>query len=151
MIIVPLCAYSLTVAHQGLTVIKESVYPVEVCVQPSEGQWIEYLAYDRAYFHVILSSTQGFLDFAREAKFGTKTIQHLNKALHLLRENLAVTEYAISDSTISTVLTLTWFSDMLDNSDAAQKHMKGLYHLVSLRGGIQALRHNLELQSKILR
>ncbi|KAL2167994.1 hypothetical protein VTG60DRAFT_529 [Thermothelomyces hinnuleus] len=141
----------LELAFNWFTVLKESMYPVEVCVQPSDGQWVEYLAYDRAYLHVTLSSTQGYLDFAREARFGIKTIQHLNKSLRLLREKLAVTELAISDSTISTVLTLTMFSDILGYSDAAQQHLKGLYQLVSLRGGIQALRHNPELQFKVLR
>jgi hypothetical protein len=99
----------------------------------------------------MLSSSQAFFDFARNLKFGTKSIYHLSRSLHLLREHLAVAELATSDSTISTVMNLAVFAGVLGDLHAAKQHMQGLYHLVNLRGGIRHLRPNTELQSKVLR
>jgi hypothetical protein len=135
----------------GFTVIKQSIYPVEACIQPSDAQWVNYLTYDRAYLHSVLCSTQGFFDFVREARFGVKVIYYLNRTMHTLRENLADDERATSDSTISTVLTLVMLSDVMGDTSAAKKHMQGLYQLVSIRGGIVGLRHNMDLQAKVLR
>jgi len=127
------------------------MYPIEACIQPGDGQWVEYLAYDRAYLHSVLCATRGFYDFALGGVFGEKAIHHLNKTLHTLGQNLAGGELATSDSTISTVLTLAMLSDVMNDNSAAKKHMQGLYQLVQLRGGISGLRHNTELQSKVLR
>jgi hypothetical protein len=135
----------------GFTILKQAMYPVELCVQPSDGQWVEYLAYDAAYVHSVLCATQGFFDFVGQARFGEKAIHHLNKTLHTLCQNLADTHLATSDSTISTVITLAMLADVMADATAATNHMQGLYQLVNIRGGIPGLRHNSELQSKVLR
>lgn len=127
------------------------MYPVELCVQPGDGQWVEYLAYDAAYVHSIICATQSFFDFVGQARFGEKAIHHLNRSLHTLRQNLADNQLATSDSTISTVITLALLSDVMGDATAATNHMQGLYQLVNIRGGIPGLRHNSELQSKVLR
>lgn len=127
------------------------MYPVELCVQPTDGQWVEYLAYDVAYVHSVLCATQGFLDYMGQARLGEKAIHHLNRTLHTLRQNLADIQLATTDSTISTVITLALLSDATGDTTAATNHMHGLYQLVNIRGGISALRYNSELQAKVLR
>ena len=127
------------------------MYPVEACVQPSEGQWVEYLAYDRAYLNSTLCTTQSFFDFVRHSALSDTAVYHLNNTLQTLRQNLADPYFATSDSTISTVLTLVILADVIDDSNAAKRHAQGLYQLVHLRGGISALQHNRELQVKVLR
>ncbi|KAK4039629.1 hypothetical protein C8A01DRAFT_46960 [Parachaetomium inaequale] len=143
--------YMRELTFKWFTVIKDSWYPTEACLAPHDSPWAEYLTYDRAYLHLMLSSSQAFFDFARDVKLGTKSIYHLNKSLHVLREHLAVAELATSDSTISTVMNLAVFAGILGDPHAAKQHMQGLCHLVNLRGGIRDLRPNTELQSKVLR
>ncbi|KAK4101122.1 hypothetical protein N658DRAFT_524308 [Parathielavia hyrcaniae] len=133
------------------TVIKQSIYPVEACVQPIDSHWLEYMTHDQAYLHSVLCSTQGFFDFLREARFGAKVIYYLNRTLQKLRENLADSELATSNSTISTVLTLAILSDVMNDPAAAKKHTQGLYILVSLRGGIFVFQDHPDLQAKVLR
>lgn len=135
----------------GFTVLTQAMYPIEACIQPNDPQWVEYLAYDRAYLNSVLCATRGFYDFVFGGSIGETAIHHLNKTLHTLGENLAGGELATSDSTISTVLTLAILSDVMNDNGAAKKHMQGLYQLVQVRGGIPGLRHNPELQSKVLR
>lgn len=127
------------------------MYPVEACVQPGDRQWVEYLAYDRAYVHSVLTATQGFFDYIREARFSDRTMHYLNTSLSLLRHNLIRDDLATSDSTISTVLSLALMADLLEDAQAARQHIQGLYQIISLRGGIRSLRYNTELQSKVLR
>lgn len=131
--------------------MKQAMYPVETCIQPHQSQWIEYLSYDRAYLHSALCATQSFLDFVREKRFSEKALYHLNRCLQTLRQNLANSKMAMSDSTISTVMTLAALSDAVNDTVAAKSHMQGLYKLVNLRGGILNFHHNIELQSKALR
>ncbi len=134
-----------------LTVLKQAIHPVEACIQPDDGPWLEYLAYDRAYLYSALCTTQTFFDFVREAAFDGRAMQHLNKTLRALRQNLALPQLATSDSTIATVMTLVLLADVMNDRNAARRHMQGLYQLVHMRGGIAGLRHNRELQAKVLR
>ncbi|KAK3904890.1 hypothetical protein C8A05DRAFT_42094 [Staphylotrichum tortipilum] len=143
--------HTLELIFKFFTVLKRAMYPVEACVQPSDGQWVEYLAYDRAYLSSTLCTTQSFFDYVRNATLSEKAVYHLNNTLQTLRENLADPYFATSDSTISTVLTLVILADVIDDRNAAKRHAQGLYQLVQLRGGIAALRHNRELQVKVLR
>ncbi|KXX77080.1 hypothetical protein MMYC01_206332 [Madurella mycetomatis] len=143
--------YMQDLAFKWFTILKNAMYPIEACVQPSNRQWVEYLAYDRAYVHSVLFAAQGFFDYVREARFGNVTMRHLTSALNMLRQNLLSKDLATSDSTISTVLTLTLMADILGDTDAARQHIQGLYQMVSLRGGIRSLGYNSELQSKVLR
>ncbi len=133
------------------TVLKRAMYPIEACVQPSSRQWVEYLAYDRAYLNSTLCTTQSFFDYVRHSSLSEKAVYYLNNTLQTLRENLTHPYFATSDSTISTVMTLVILADVIDDRNAAKRHAQGLYQLVRLRGGIGALRYNTELQVKVLR
>ncbi|KAK4182578.1 hypothetical protein QBC35DRAFT_395685 [Podospora australis] len=143
--------YMVDLTFQWFSILKQAAYPVEACVQPEPQQWVEPLAYDRAYTHSILFATQAFFDWAREKRFSNIVFGHLNRCISSLRENLLDNERAVSDSTIATVITLGLMADLIGDVEAERKHVEGLYKLVQLRGGIRQLSHNQQLQSKALR
>lgn len=149
--ITPLAPYMQELMFQFFTIIKQSAYPVETCVQPDSRQWVEYLTYDQAYLHSALFSTNAFFDWRRSAKFGSVTLQHLTTCISRLRQNLLDACLATSDSTITTVNTLAMMADLYGDYDNARKHLQGLSKIVEVRGGIKALQYNPQLQSKILR
>ncbi|KAK9238879.1 hypothetical protein V1525DRAFT_387078 [Lipomyces kononenkoae] len=73
---------------------------------------------------------------------------HVNKTLVLLQKKLAETNLVITDSTIFTVLALAMLSGALDDLEATKKHIHGLYQLIKLRGGMEALARKYALQIK---
>ncbi|KAK3990681.1 hypothetical protein QBC44DRAFT_324597 [Cladorrhinum sp. PSN332] len=143
--------YRAKLVFTWFTALKTSMYPVETIVQPPMDQWLEYLAHDRAYLECVLSAAQAFLDWAHERKIGKLTIQHLNSAMNNLRQTLAECPQTPTDSTMAVVVTLSMMADMLQDYDAARKHIEGLYQLIKMRGGIRALQYNPQLQIKVLR
>ncbi|KAK0670032.1 hypothetical protein QBC41DRAFT_98710 [Cercophora samala] len=149
--ITPLEPYMQELMFQFFTVVKQSAYPVETCVQPDSRQWVEYLTYDQAYLHSALFSTNAFFDWRRSAKFGDVTLHHFTTCISRLRQNLLDACLATSDSTMTTVNTLAMMADLFGDYDNARKHLQGLFKMVEVRGGIRALQYNPQLQSKILR
>ena len=142
--------------NQGVavfTIIKQSMYPVEVCVdfELAESQWLRYLALDRAYVYSCLFTSRGIFDYLRDAKFGPVALAYRDRSLQLLRLNLTQGRAAVTDSTLAVVMSLALFSEQRGDLEEAETHMQGLYRLVNLRGGIETLRENYQLQIKICR
>ncbi|KAK3684052.1 putative necrosis-inducing factor-domain-containing protein [Podospora appendiculata] len=106
--------YMLELVFQWFNVLKQSMYPVEVCVQfeVAPVDWQQCMAKDKAYVHS-----------------GT----------------------AVSDATIAIIMTLCMVADAMGDPEAAKKHINGLHKIVTLRGGLGALRHNYTLQLKVCR
>ena len=135
------------------TIIKQSMYPVEVCVdfELAESQWLRYLALDRAYVYSCLFTSRGIYDYVRDAKFGPVALAYRDRSLQLLRLNLTKDKAAVTDSTLAVVMSLALFSEQRGDLEEAETHMQGLYRLVNLRGGIETLRENYQLQIKVCR
>jgi len=136
------------------SVIKQNMYPIEAVIQPPADPWLDYLAYDRAYLQCVLFATQSFLDWRRDGRIGELSFQHLNAAMQSLRQNLAKDDHTAltaSDSTMAVVVTLSMMAEVLHDGTAAGNHLEALFHLVQMRGGIHAVQHNPQLQTKILR
>lgn len=135
------------------TSIKEAFYPAEVCVDfdQTRSQWIQYLTYDRAYFYTCLFTSQGIVDYSRDAKIGATTLAYHSKSLQHLRLNLAESKTATSTSTLAVVVSLVLISAQFGDIDMAKNHMHALYEMVKMRGGIESLRENYELQIKVCR
>lgn len=136
-----------------LTAIKQSLYPVEVCVDfdLTKSQWLAYLAQDQAYLYVCLFTSQSISDYSRNVKFGAATLAYHSKSLQLLRQNLTQNTTATSNSTLAAVMSLALISEQLGELEEARNHMQGLYRLVSMRGGIETLAENYQLQIKVCR
>ncbi|KAK0704876.1 hypothetical protein B0H67DRAFT_603885 [Lasiosphaeris hirsuta] len=135
------------------TSLKQAIYPVEVCMEADldTSQWVYYLAYDKAYVYSVLFTTRAFFDYIRDQTIGHEAIAYLQNSLEFLRLNLADRDAQTSDSTIAVVLSLALMSDLIGDSKSAEAHLKGLYQMVKLRGGIKALRTNSQLQKKVCR
>ncbi|KAK3344259.1 hypothetical protein B0T25DRAFT_463449 [Lasiosphaeria hispida] len=135
------------------TSLKQAIYPVEVCMEPDldTSQWVSYLAYDKAYIYSVLFTTRAFFDYIRDQTIGREAIAYLQNSLEFLRLNLADRDAQTSDSTIAVVLSLALMSDLVGDSESAEAHLKGLSQMVKLRGGINALRSNSQLQKKVCR
>ncbi|KAK0707109.1 hypothetical protein B0T26DRAFT_756497 [Lasiosphaeria miniovina] len=148
--VVDMTPYMRKLIYQWFSIIKEAMFPEKVCMPPKMAPWVEYLAYDSAYFHSILFSSQAFMDYSRESRFGPYLIVHCNNTMNSLRENLN-SDRATADSTLAVVLALTLMAEVLGEREAAKKHMDGLYQLVDLRGGLKSMVKSKQLQNKICR
>ncbi|TDZ40385.1 hypothetical protein C8035_v004139 [Colletotrichum spinosum] len=133
--------------------IKEAMYPVEWCVRfdVSKTPWFYWLLSDPAYLHSVLFTVAMLHDSVRGHKLSKKTSYHIGKTLSLLNKNIARTETALSDSTLATIVSMCMVAEAYGDHEAAAAHIAGLRRIVELRGGLGALRHNLQLHVKICR
>lgn len=131
----------------------KAVYPVELCLHfnPKATVWFEYLQTDTVYFHSQMWLSQSYIDWIHGREPSQKALLHQNMTINLLRQRLINPELAILDTTISVVVTLVNMSAMSGNAEEARRHMKGLCRMVSLRGGVRALRDNTQQQLKLCR
>ncbi|KAK3321365.1 hypothetical protein B0T19DRAFT_466711 [Cercophora scortea] len=136
--------YMLELVFRWFNVPKQALYPVET----GKSGWPRT---SLAYVHSVLYANQAFYDYRRDAKLGNKTIHHLTKTLALLQDNIYQQGTAVSDVTISIILTLCMVADAMGDPEAAKKHIHGLHTIVTLRGGLGALRHNNAVRLKVCR
>ena len=129
------------------------MYPISIFIQfdMENSIWLEYLAQSAAFMHCSLFITQAYLDWCAKDEYGREAMRHLTKTLRLLQESLADPDSATSDATIAVVQALVTVADLLGDMDLAEKHLQGLYRLVSLRGGLSFLAQNKQLQIKVCR
>lgn len=78
---------------------------------------------------------------------------HIVKALNILSDRMSVAdENVVADSTISVVISMVLAGDFIADYKAAENHMRGLYKLVVMRGGLAGLHGDTwGLQTKVLR
>jgi hypothetical protein len=129
------------------------MYPIELCLMFDfkKSVWIEYLAVDAMYCHGILWLTQAYFDWIRGGKSSNFQVQHAHKTLVLLQKRLADSELATSDVTIGVVVALVMGTALVDDLESAKKHMRGLYKMVELRGGVRTFADNCQMQVKMCR
>ncbi|KAI8656385.1 hypothetical protein NCS56_01242400 [Fusarium sp. Ph1] len=80
-------------------------------------------------------------------------LAHHTTALNALQRRLSVgnMDISTSNSTVLTVVGLTTAALAFGDVDIAQKHMRGLHKMVTLRGGISTISHDKRLQTKLCR
>ena len=138
------------------TVIRNAMYPVEICVvfDPENTTWYGYLLSDAVYLHSMVFSTQTYFDIQSGRNPGILAWVHLSKTIKLLQERLAANKEheSTSDSTILAVMTLAMAAAVTGEQEAAIHHMEGLYKVVDCRGGLEAFAgNNSMIQTKVCR
>ncbi|KAF2670596.1 hypothetical protein BT63DRAFT_478723 [Microthyrium microscopicum] len=146
--------YSLELIFNFFTILKHALYPLEVCVDATSTStvWFDYLRYDTTYTHSVLWSTEAYFNLQRQQPTSEACLFHMSKTLTELQILIAASsDVATRDTTISVVVNLIMSLALLGNIEQAEKHMIGLHHLITLRGGLRALQSNIQLQMKASR
>ncbi|KAF8847826.1 hypothetical protein BDZ45DRAFT_307962 [Acephala macrosclerotiorum] len=107
-----------------------------------EKSWFEPYALDAAYIHVTIFAVEAFAEKITYQETTQSVKQeaalYFLKGVQLLRERLLTEdeEVKVSDSTISTVLTLAMSAKLVGEYETTKQHMEGLRKMVNLRGGL---------------
>lgn len=136
--------------------VKHAMVPSEfgLVSNQTESSFFEPVLNDTACLHFTLFTTKVYMDSLDGKKEISKmALVHLVNALAILQQRLAGSdkEQSISDSTILVVIGLTMTATALGDLETAQNHLRGLYKMVMLRGGISAFKDFGNLQPKIFR
>ncbi|KAK1523782.1 uncharacterized protein CCOS01_08869 [Colletotrichum costaricense] len=134
-------------------VVKETMYPIEWCLQYDESKtpWFYWLLTDAAFLHSILFTVGLMNDTVKGDSPSKHTNFHIWKTLQLLNQNIADQDMALADSTIATIVSMCMVAEIFGQRDNAAAHIQGMRQIVKLRGGIESFSHNLQLQVKICR
>ncbi|EXJ95173.1 hypothetical protein A1O1_00292 [Capronia coronata CBS 617.96] len=140
---------------------KKVMYPLESCItfhrkSKVDTIWVELMAYDAAYMHAVVFSTQAYISRVSGGETPTatrRTLEHHSRTLRLLRERLSAENEAqkISDSTLLVVLYLARHAHFTNDNDSARHHMQGLRKIVDMRGGLRAFSYNQKLVMELLK
>ncbi|KAK0609692.1 hypothetical protein B0T17DRAFT_566229 [Bombardia bombarda] len=149
-------------------IAKRTLFAVDTLILFDKGdhQFVEPMAYDNLYLHVVVCTTRDYLDMLFRRKdndsdssscynkaASPQTWPHFAKAISLLRERLALGDDAakISDATVQSVLGLAVHAHIVGKTEAARFHIEGLRKMVTLRGGIMVFKGRLKLLIEMLR
>ncbi|KUJ15199.1 uncharacterized protein LY89DRAFT_106229 [Mollisia scopiformis] len=145
--------YMLDLVFKFFTILMQAMYPIQLClsVDSRNTVWMEYLQTDTMFLHSQLWLAQTYFDWTQNRPPSRRALLHESKTLHLLRHRVTDPSTATSDQTISVVVTLVNMTALSGHRELARKHMAGLSKMVSVRGGLRALRENTQLQLKVCR
>ena len=103
-------------------------------------------------FHSTLAISASYVDFfERKPGISSKTLYHISQAYALVNRKLSGPE-SVSDSAIAAVVTLAIYQQIHRLHSTGLIHLRGLYRMIQLRGGIARLmRENRALALKALR
>ena len=126
---------------------------IEVCINfgPMRPVWLPWLARDALFTHPVLFSISVADSFLGQRPLEPRAQYHMGQTLAFLNQRLSDKTLALDDSTIFVVIALIIFSTHLRDYTTAMIHMKGLARMVELRGGLENLRHNSRLYTKLIR
>ncbi|KAL1860409.1 hypothetical protein VTK73DRAFT_7355 [Phialemonium thermophilum] len=138
-----------------LNIVKKALYPFEAILMSDkrESFWYNNLTVDSAYLHSVIFSSQTYYDSMRGNTSNPVAVKHLIKALKIVAERMSLGgSDATSNATISAVVSLAMAAYFFGDYEAGEMHMKGLYKIVSLRGGLSAFKGDAHgIQSKVCR
>ncbi|OKL57909.1 hypothetical protein UA08_06443 [Talaromyces atroroseus] len=139
--------------HKFINTMQKAMYPVENCIDLNEDGrcWYEGFCRDPAFGQTVWHSARAFFNISKSNAMESVTNMEINKAIVMLRQKLAYPGFLITDSTIFTVLALAMISEAFRDYEAAKQHIHGLYQMIKLRGGINALSQKHPLQLKCCR
>ena len=135
------------------TTVKESMYPVMYCVKPHvlETVWFGYLVEDIACLHALVFLTSVTRDKLLGIQSSATSRKHLSRTLCLLSERLSCRDLAVTDQTISVVISLALAAIIFGEVRVARTHIEGLRKMIDMRGGIDELLPNRQLWYKTCR
>jgi hypothetical protein len=138
--------------------MKASQYSVEITLLGRKDQdffCFSDLARSPVMVHAMLFTTQAFLDGMRgrtpSATYGQNTRYHLSETLRRLQETLNNDKTALEAPTMLVVCSLATAGLFLGDVGSAALHMDGLYKMVNLAGGLDALGRGTILEHKVQR
>ncbi|KAH8427060.1 uncharacterized protein LDX57_004778 [Aspergillus melleus] len=145
--------YMLELIFKFFTILKQSVYPIEFCLEfdPKSSVWYKYLLSDAACHHSLLWMTQSYFDWIQGYSLSPTALFHEAKTLQLLQCRINDPDSALNDTTIAVVVTLVMVSALVGHVSVVKKHMQGLNKIIALRGGMKELEKNAQLQIKVCR
>ena len=120
----------------------------------SQGStWVGYLVHNETFFHSQLFVTMASFNMmdGRNADMDTVATLHMTKALSLLQTDLATIDRATTDATLLIISAFASVAFVSGDTTSAKNHIHGLFRLVTMRGGIRALRGHHHLQIKCCR
>ncbi|KAH7027629.1 uncharacterized protein B0I36DRAFT_141083 [Microdochium trichocladiopsis] len=108
---------------------------------------------DNAFMHAMIAII-GTLQ--RETLSATQAprliLSHVSSGLHLVNKQIDdVSSHDVSDMTIASILLMSMYERLRGDYARASVHLRGLKHIIDLRGGISELYHTRGLASKICR
>jgi hypothetical protein len=147
----------LLIASVVATTAKLTLYPLQSCIKfPRwDSYWLQNLSVDALYLHSYVFVTQVYSDLlhGRSLRLGEKASPNFMKTLRFLRERLllASENAQVSDNTITTVVCLFYHAHIRGEYDTAQQHLRGIYRMVSIRGGLESVWENEKIFMEVLR
>ena len=132
--------------------IKDTMYPVDQCIQfekVEKKEYLEWLCCDDAFFHSVLLTISAVDDYVLQRPPAQITYHHLRRTLSLLNQRLSEKDAHLADSTVYIILTLALMAGVFGDYAAASTHIAGLQQIVRLRGGVKHLRLNPKLHFKL--
>ncbi|KAK1957515.1 hypothetical protein LY78DRAFT_663549 [Colletotrichum sublineola] len=140
--------------HRWFHDISDTLFPPQFCYKFDilKSIWVNIMLVDKAYFHSTLAVSASYVDFfERKSITSPKTLHHICQAYSLVNSKLSGPQ-AISDSAIAAVVTLAIYQQIHQQYSTGLIHLKGLYRMIQLRGGITRLmEENRPLALKPLR
>lgn len=131
------------------------MYPYEICfdVHVAERGWFPYMISDICCLHSMMFSVRAFIESAPQDRLSSLACFHYAQTLHILQARLNEfdTTSAISDATIIVVVTLAMVSELMGDLKTVANHIKGLDKIITLRGGVRALKTQHNVQVKVCR
>ncbi|KAK4451522.1 hypothetical protein QBC34DRAFT_401251 [Podospora aff. communis PSN243] len=137
--------------HSFLNKIAFQYYPLDLnkTSNPFLVSWWPLALGDPALFHVTLQTA--CLDEELIAQQGFTTSELLmSDSVALLRRKVQDSALAIQDGTMNSVITLATIEFGKGNKMLAEMHVEGVKKLVSLRGGIGAVRQTSPLTARMI-
>ncbi|VUC24533.1 unnamed protein product [Clonostachys rosea] len=148
--------YTLENCVQYLTHIRDSFYPIEVCVRQTDVDRSLYLFLfnDPLYYHAIQFAVLAYKEMLLGLPRSKESYRHGAKTFQLLRQRLSSPDQLISlsDPTALAIITLAHAAEGSGDTKGFEAHVHGLRALVEARGGLTSLKSSLgELRVKICR
>lgn len=116
------------------------------------AQWSQSLNSDPAYLNAVLSASHAYFDYLSGLEVTTvhrrrHAYTALSRCLTILRERISNEHdtLRLADTTVMAILCLASYSNRVRQDETSAFHLKGLRHLIGLRGGLKTLRKNPKL------
>ncbi|KAJ5584271.1 uncharacterized protein N7459_004071 [Penicillium hispanicum] len=145
---------STALMHRWFFDISDALFPPQFCAKFDilKSIWVNCILADEAYFHSTLAISASYVDFlGRKSVISPKTLHHISQAYALVNMKLSGPS-SVSDSAIAAVVSLTIYQQVHHQPATGLVHLRGLYRMIQLRGGIARLmQENRALALKPLR
>ncbi|RYP84522.1 hypothetical protein DL769_001181 [Monosporascus sp. CRB-8-3] len=143
--------HSLKVVNEFFVYVADRLYPTQlgISLDKAKSTWMPMMFADEATVPCSIALMQACNElFLGEGESSPKALYHLSQTFAQVRKRLQSPD-ALSDSTISTVLSLITLEQIRKDQPGAKIHIEGLRRMVELRGGLDKLEGNPPLLVKI--